>query len=158
MSPRVVRLLLLLVLAVPAAAAAQGVTPGATASNDWAFGGRAGFSVSPDQFIIGGHVESPALSQQFLSRLTFRPTFEIGVGDSDTRVMTHLEFALWAPLQRTAWSLYAVVGPGIEFADDAHGVVTFGVGAQHEKGYFAELKYLSGEARIVGGMIFQLTR
>jgi hypothetical protein len=158
MSPRPTRLLLLLILVLPASAAAQGAAAGATSTNDWAFGGRAGFSFSPDQFIIGGHLESPPLSQQFLSRLTFRPTFEIGIGDDNTRVMTHLEFALWAPLPRTPWSLYAVVGPGLEFADQTGGVVTFGVGAQHDKGYFGELKYLSGEARVVGGMILKLKR
>lgn len=148
---RIKGLLIVLALAIPVSAAAQGAA--ASASNDWAFGARAGVSFSPDQFIIGGHLESPSLSQQFLNRLTFRPTFEIGIDDDDTRVMTHLEFALWAPLPQTPWSIYAVVGPGIEFSNDAAGVVTFGVGFQHEKGYFAELKYLSGEARIVGGII-----
>jgi hypothetical protein len=143
-------------LAIPIAAAAQ-IAAGST-PNDWAVGARAGVSFSPDQFIVGGHVESPALQQQFLQRLTFRPTFEIGISDENTRVMTHLEFGLWAPLPRTTWSLYAVVGPGIEFSDETGGVVTFGVGAQHEKGYFGELKYLSGEARLVGGIVLELRR
>ena len=146
---------LTMLLSLPAAAAAQGTPP---ASNDWAIGGRAGFSFSPDQFIVGVHTESPPLSQQFLDRLTFRPTLEIGIGDDDTRVMVHLELALSAPLPRTAWSIYAVVGPGIEFSNTTGGVVTFGVGARHEKGYFGELRYLSGEARVVGGMVLNLRR
>lgn len=147
-------LALALLLAVPSVAAAQTSAP----SSDWTVGARAGFSLSPDQFIVGGHLESPALPQQFLERLTFRPTFEVGISDDDTRVMMHLEFALWAPFPDTPFSAYAVVGPGIELSNNAGGVVTFGVGVQHDKGYFAELKYLSGEARIVGGLRLNLSR
>lgn len=147
-------ILVLFALALPAQAAAQS----AAASNDWGYGVRAGGSFSPDQIIVGGHVESPNLPQQFLQKLTFRPTFEIGIGNDNTRVMTHLEFALWAPLPRTPWSLYVVAGPGIEFSNDTGGVVTFGVGAQHEKGYFGEMKYLSGEARIVAGYVLKMGR
>jgi hypothetical protein len=112
----------------------------------------------PEPFIIGGHLESPNLPQQFLQRLTFRPTFEIGIGDDDTRVMTHLEFALWAPFPQSPWSAYVVAGPGLQISENPAGVVTFGVGFQHDKGYFGELKYLSGEARLVGGMVLSVGR
>jgi hypothetical protein len=147
--------LLVALFFIPSAAAAQGRT---TPRTDWTAGARAGFSLSPDQFIVGGHLESPDLPQQFLERLTFRPTFEVGISDDDTRVMAHLEFALWAPFPDTPFSAYAVIGPGLELSNNAGGVVTFGVGVQHEKGYFAELKYLSGEARIVGGLTINLSR
>lgn len=147
-------LFLALVLSVPSVALAQSPAR----ASEWSAGARAGFSLSPDQFIVGGHLESPDLPQQFLERLTFRPTFEVGVSDADTRVMIHLEFALWAPFPDTPFSAYAVVGPGLELSNSAGGVVTFGVGVQHDKGYFAELKYLSGEARIVGGLKLNLSR
>jgi hypothetical protein len=141
-------------LAIPASAAAQAPAT----STDWTYGARAGVSFSPDQFVFGGHLESPNLPQQFLERLTFRPSLEVGIADEENRVMAHLEFALWAPFPQTPWSAYVVVGPGIEFTNETSGVVTFGVGFQHEKGYFGELKYLSGEARLVGGIMLRLGR
>jgi hypothetical protein len=147
--------LLALMLLLPTSAWAQGST---APSSGWTAGARAGFSLSPDQFIVGGHLESPDLPQQFLQRLTFRPAFEVGISDEDTRVMAHLEFALWAPFPDTPFSAYVVVGPGLELSNNAGGIVSFGVGVQHEKGYFAELKYLSGEARIVGGLTLNLSR
>lgn len=146
--------LTLIAISVPAAAAAQSAAP----KLDWTAGVRAGFSLSPDQFIVGGHVESPDLPQQFLERLTFRPTLEIGISDEDTRVMAHLEFVLWAPFPDTPFSAYAAVGPGLELSNNPGGVVSFAAGLQHQRGFFAELKYIQGEARIVGGMTLNLSR
>jgi hypothetical protein len=147
-------LLVVVVLAVPAIASAQGTDP------EWGYGVRGGASFSPDQFVIGGHLESPDLPQQFLSRMTLRPTALLGVGSDDTRLIVTMEIALSAPIPQTPWSVYTVLGPGIQFTgNNTGGLVSLGVGLQHDKGYFGELTYLGGgEAQLVVGYVLKPRR
>ena len=110
-------------------------------------GVRAGVSGSPDQFVFGGHMDTPPL----LEHLTFRPNLEIGIGDNRTLVALNFEFAYWIPIPDKRWQVYFVAGPAaniISFDNDARrdsdtsveGGFNIGVGIQHGGGLFAELK------------------
>jgi hypothetical protein len=134
---RCIRYLLLLftlvLVVLPSPAAAQG--PGL----------RAGASVDPDQFYLGGHYESNAL----VNRLYFKPNAELGFGDDITTIALNFEFVYKFPLDRP-WSLYAGGGPalnvysfGDRFGDDdsnAEGGLNFLFGAETSRGLFFEMK------------------
>ena len=49
---------------------------------------RGGLSVDPDQFYIGGHLETSPL----IDRLHFRPNLEVGFGDDLTLIAVNMEF------------------------------------------------------------------
>jgi hypothetical protein len=158
MHRRLVQVLLVaLGLTVPALASAQGAAAG---TPTWGYGVEGGAAFSPDQFVIGGHLESPQLPQQMLNRLTFQPTALLGFGSDRNRLLVTTEFALSAPIPQTPWSLSALVGPGIQFASHATGgVVALGIEIQHEKGYFGELTYLTGgEAQLLVGYVLRAGR
>jgi hypothetical protein len=117
-----------LTFALPTAAAAQG--PGV----------RAGGSVDPDQFYVGGHYESSPL----IDRLYFRPNAEIGWGDDVTTVGFNFEFIYKVPLSRE-WSLYGGGGPAINVYSfdedtDADGGLNFLFGVETFRGLFFEMK------------------
>jgi hypothetical protein len=119
---------LLALVALPSGAAAQG--PGV----------RAGASVDPDQFYVGGHYETGALVQ----RLHFRPNLEVGFGDDITLVGVNLEFAYKIPLDGP-WNLYAGGGPALNiysFNDDSEtdGGLNLLFGAETATGLFFEVK------------------
>jgi hypothetical protein len=118
----------LAVVALPSLAAAQG--PGV----------RAGASVDPDQFYLGGHYESNAL----VDRLHFKPNAEIGFGDDITTFALNFEFVYKMPVSGP-WTLYAGGGPAVNiysFDDDsdAEGGLNFLFGAETARGLFFEVK------------------
>jgi hypothetical protein len=118
----------LALVALPASAAAQG--PGV----------RAGASVDPDQFYVGGHYETRALVQ----RLHFRPNLEIGFGDDVTTVGLNLEFVYKIPIEGP-WNLYAGGGPALNiysFDDDSetNGGLNLLFGAETSTGLLFEVK------------------
>lgn len=161
MAKRLSALAAALVAAVCLTAGRAEAQPADSEAQAWAFGVMGGLSASPDRFIVGGHIESPALSQRLLDRVTLRPTLTLGFGDGDTLIEASLEFVLWLPLPETDWSVYMAAGPGIsrvtfggQGGADVGGVVNFGVGFQHSGGLFAGLKYQTGEARVFGGFSF----
>jgi len=126
-------LIVLVVLAVPGTASAQG------------FGARAGVSADPDQFYFGAHFETPPL----VDRLTFRPNLELGVGDSLTLVTINFEFAYKIPIPRQSWTVYVGGGPAavIQKHDQAHGGDTdvlgglnFLLGIEERHGLMFEVK------------------
>jgi hypothetical protein len=106
---------------------------------------RAGASVDPDQFYLGGHYESNAL----VNRLYFKPNAELGFGDDITTIALNFEFVYKFPLNRP-WSLYAGGGPALNiysFDDrsgdddsDAEGGLNFLFGAETSRGLFFEMK------------------
>jgi hypothetical protein len=119
---------MLALAALPSTAAAQG--PGV----------RAGASVDPDQFYVGGHYETRAL----VERLHFKPNLEVGFGDDVTAIGINLEFVYKFPL-RAPWTLYAGGGPALNiysFDDDSEtdGGVNALFGAQTTQGLFFEVK------------------
>jgi hypothetical protein len=122
--------ILFLLMALPAPAAAQ--APGV----------RAGISVDPDQFYVGGHYETGPL----VDRLHFKPNLELGFGDDVTHVGINFEF-VYKVLTRNQWTLYAGGGPAINFysfddideSDTEPGInALFGVEASN--GLFFEVK------------------
>jgi hypothetical protein len=119
----------LMILAAPTRASAQTT-----------YGVRVGASANPDQFVFGGHVETPPL----VDRLHFRPNVGIGVGDDTTLVALNFEFA-YKFASRTPWHVYAGGGPALNIysgdrRDDAEGGFNLLLGVEHQKGLFAEVK------------------
>jgi hypothetical protein len=119
---------LLALAALPSMAAAQG--PGV----------RAGASVDPDQFYVGGHYETQAL----VERLHFKPNLEVGFGDDVTAVGVNLEFVYKFPIDGP-WTLYAGGGPALNIYsinDDSFtdGGVNAIFGAETTQGLFFEVK------------------
>jgi hypothetical protein len=121
-----------IVLAWPNAAAAQG--PGV----------RAGASIDPDQFYLGGHYETRPLAEN----IHFRPNVELGFGDDLTTIGLNFEFIYKAAVSDD-WNLYGGAGPAVNiYSFDVRGVddtTTEGglnilVGAEAARGLFFELK------------------
>ena len=111
-------------------------------------GVRVGVSGDPDQFVVGGHLETAPL----LERLVFRPNLEVGIGSDLTLVAFNLEFAYKLPLDDSAWGLYVGGGPALNIysfngdgrrgGDDtsAEGGFNILLGAEHDDGLFTEFK------------------
>jgi hypothetical protein len=113
---------------MPSVAAAQG--PGL----------RAGASVDPDQFYLGGHYETTPL----VNRLYFKPNAELGFGDDLTTLGLNFEFVYKFPVA-SPWSFYAGAGPALNvfFFDndsEAEGGLNFVFGAETRRGLFFEMK------------------
>jgi len=126
----IVSALAMLSLGLFASPASAQVTPGV----------RAGLSLNPDQFYIGGHIETAPL----VDRLHFRPNVEAGFGDDRTLVALNFEFVYRFP-SRQPWHLYAGAGPTLNIHNNDHNSDTEGafnilVGAEQSSGLFFEIK------------------
>jgi hypothetical protein len=115
----------------------------ALASAQVAPGLRAGVSVDPDQFYVGGHLETDPI----VERLVFRPNVEIGFGDDVTLAAFNFEFLWKFPQQRGGpWGFYAGGGPAINLyqvegpGDDAKPGFNFVGGLENRRGFFFEFK------------------
>lgn len=115
----------------------------ASASAQTTYGVRAGFAADPDEFVIGGHLETPLTPA---GRLALRPSFEVGIGENTATLSANLDIVYWAQLPSPAWSLYFGGGPSFnalhvdEEGNDVHGGANAIVGFQHASGVFAELR------------------
>jgi hypothetical protein len=112
-----------------------------TASAQQGPGARAGISVNPDQFYIGGHYDTG----EIIDRLHLRPNVEIGFGDDVTTVAFNIEALYMTPLPRSRWTFYAGGGPGVNVYDfdngsDTKAGVNVLAGLQHDNGLFFEVK------------------
>lgn len=86
-------------------------------------GVRAGVSVDPDQFYVGGHFETDELIDQ----LYLRPNLEVGFGDDLTTLAVNIEGIYKIPLKnRRDTSFYAGGGPAIIVYDRDNGSDTKG--------------------------------
>lgn len=104
------------------------------------FGVRAGASIDPDQFVLGGHVETKPLAD----RVHFRPNVEIGLGNDVTLTALNFELAYKFPA-RQAWGVYAGGGPALNLIHHrgdsrAEGGFNIMLGAEHRDGLFGEVK------------------
>ena len=104
-------------------------------------GARAGISVNPDQFYIGGHYDTG----EIVDRLHLRPNVEIGFGDDVTTFALNIEALYMTPLPRSPWTFYAGGGPGVNVYDFDNGSDTKAglnvlAGLQHDNGLFFEVK------------------
>jgi hypothetical protein len=124
-------LLAIVVSLVPAVASAQ-VKAGV----------RAGLSIDPDQFYVGGHLETDPL----VERLVFRPNVEVGFGDDVTLAAFNFEFVWKFPQHRNPWGFYAGGGPAINLyqrdgpGDDAEAGFNILAGLENRRGLFFEFK------------------
>ena len=104
-------LALVMILTSAASALAQG--PGV----------RAGVSVNPDQFYVGGHYETDEL----IDNVFLRPNLEVGVGDDVTTVSVNIEAIYkFALKNRHDTYFYAGGGPSINVYDTDGGSDTKG--------------------------------
>ena len=123
--------LALLVWLAPAVASAQ-VTAGV----------RAGVSIDPDQFYVGGHIETDPL----VERLVFKPNVEVGFGDDVTLAAFNFEFVWKFARRRSEWGFYAGGGPAINLyqrdgpEDDAEAGFNILAGLENRRGLFFEFK------------------
>lgn len=105
-------------------------------------GVRGGLTVDPDQFYIGGHLETSPL----IDRLHFRPNVEVGFGDDLTLIAANMEFVYKFP-KRGNWGLYAGGGPALNIymvdgADDTDTDAGLNLlaGFENSSGLFFEFK------------------
>lgn len=109
---------------------------------------RAGVSLDPDQFYLGGHLEVGPV----LERLWFRPNLEVGLGSNRTLVALNGEFAYQFPLVRSQWRAYVGGGPALNLIrfeagpfpvrdTEAEGGFNLLLGLEHSRGLFTELKF-----------------
>ena len=105
---------------------------------------RGGISIDPDQFYVGGHLETPPL----VDRLYFRPNLEVGFGDDLTLIGANMEFVYKFSTSR-AMNLYAGAGPALNIFmvdndgdndSDTEAGFNFLVGMETNKGLFFEFK------------------
>ncbi len=113
----------------------------APAAAQVSFGPRAGLSGNPDQFFVGGHVESADLGH----KVTFRPNVEAGFGSDLTLITVNLELVHWMSLKNSRWQAYAGGGAGTNFwitdvEKTMYGALNIVFGVQHDQGLFAEMK------------------
>ena len=114
----------------------------AVASAQVAAGVRAGVSIDPDQFYIGGHIETDPL----VERLVFKPNVEVGFGDDVTLAAFNFEFVWKFVRRRSEWGFFAGGGPAINLyqregpGDDAEAGFNILAGLENRRGLFFEFK------------------
>jgi opacity protein-like surface antigen len=73
-------------------------------------GPRVGFSVDPDQAVVGGH-----LSATFAPDWTFNPSVEFGFGDHQTVSALNFDAEYHFRIQNSNWAPYVGGGLGVNF-------------------------------------------
>jgi opacity protein-like surface antigen len=73
-------------------------------------GPRLGFSVDPDQIVMGGH-----MSASFAPSWTFNPSVEVGFGDHETVTALNFDAEYHFQIQNSNWSPYVGGGLGVNF-------------------------------------------
>jgi len=157
-----------LVALVPAAAPAAVHTQSAVLSR---FGPRLGFSVSPDQVVLGGQVVIADVAPD----LSFVPDLEMGFGDNQTVIGLNFDLHYQIRVQNTSWQPYAGAGLGVNFVsfdrprpfrDESQtavgGNLLFGASVPTQTGnrFFAEMKLGLGsdvpQFKMLAGWNFRL--
>ncbi len=119
---------------------------GAAPARAQGIGPQAGFSIDPDQFYGGMHVDV-----KLADRISFRPSGEVGVGDNLTLAALNFEFLYKYELRGSRWTLYQGGGPAINFYKveggdvEPEGGLNILIGLAHQSGFFTEFKV--GQAR-----------
>lgn len=119
-------------------------------------GPRVGFSVSPDQLVLGGHV----VIGEVAPSITFDPNLELGFGDKQTTIGVNFDMHYHFLIRDTDWRPYAGAGVGITFVDidrpapfedisrtGVGGELILGAGVPTRSGnrFFGELKFGLGD-------------
>ena len=73
-------------------------------------GPRLGFSVDPDQIVVGGQLQTG-----FAPNWTLNPGIELGFGDNETVTAINFDAEYHFKLQGSTWAPYAGLGMGVNF-------------------------------------------
>jgi hypothetical protein len=76
-------------------------------------GPRVGFSLDPDQLVVGGHLQVGEIAPS----LTFDPSLELGFGDDVTVIAMNFDMHYHVELQESDWRPYFGAGIGVNFTD-----------------------------------------
>jgi len=127
-------------------------------------GPRVGFSVDPDQLVLGGQM----IVGEVAPNLTFDPNLELGFGDDVTVVAANFDLHYHFDVPDMTWRPYAGFGLGINFIDwdggdetEVGGNVILGAGVPTSAGnrFFGELKFGLGdipELKLMVGWNFRM--
>jgi hypothetical protein len=120
------------------------------------WGPRIGFSVDPDQLVLGGQL----IIGEIAPSMTFDPNLELGVGDDVTVIAANLDLHYHFAIEGSNWRPYAGAGIGINFIefdappgfdDDSDteigGNLIIGAGTPTSSGnrFFGEMKFGLGD-------------
>jgi hypothetical protein len=133
-----------------------------------AFGPRAGVSIGPDQFVVGGQLSL----QEFAPNWSFDPNLELGFGDNQTVFAFNLDAYYHMRLSGSDWQPYVGGGLGVDVIswdapfhvrDESNTevglnlVAGFNVPAGSGDHWFTELRFGVGgipDLKIIGGYNF----
>lgn len=121
------------------------------------FGVGGGISQDPDQVFVQGLVDQRGLGTT--GRIGWRPNVQLGFGNDLTTLVGNVELVVWIPLPNPQWSTYVGGGPSLnilfrggdetiegENNSEVGGGASILAGIEHERGFFAELRYGGGQA------------
>jgi hypothetical protein len=127
------------------------------------YGIRAGFGLTPDQFVLG----LQTLLGEKLRILRFAPSFDFGFGDNQTTYALNADFTLHVPLPSTRSQIYLGAGPALVVwnpdqggADTEVGLNLIGGTRLATRGrtlYNVEVRFAVGDApdfRLLLGVLF----
>ena len=132
------------------------------------FGVGGGVSQDPDQVFIQGLVDQRGLGTT--GRIGWRPNIQLGFGNDVTTLAANVELVVWIPLPNPQWSSYVGGGPSVNllFAvgeedtggdnTEVGGGASMLAGIEHERGFFAEIRYGGGQAaglRLTAGVLLR---
>ena len=129
-------------------------------------GPRVGFSVDPDQLLLGGQ----AIIGEIAPNLTFDPSLELGFGDEVTTFAANFDLHYHFDIENVTWRPYAGAGADIVFFEpdgpadsdtEVGGALIVGAGAPTSSGnrFFGEMKFGLGDVpslKIVVGWNFKM--
>ncbi len=123
-----------------------------------ALGIRAGVSLDPDQFVLGGQAEfGPVVGPAYLV-----PSLDFGFGDASTVAIANVDLRWYLlPLPETGVQFYGSAGPTLVLSPDTEFGFTLTAGMdvpmKGQRRYNLELRFGFGDApdlKIMAGLIF----
>lgn len=132
-------------------------------------GPRVGFSVDPDQLVMGGHL----VVGDVAPHLTFNPNLELGLGDDVTVIAVNFDMHYHLTLESSNWVPYFGAGLGVVFAEqdrpgpddsetDVGGSVVMGAGVptRSDNIFFGEMRFGLGSGmpslKLIAGWTFKI--
>ena len=77
-------------------------------------GPRVGFSLNPDQFVVGGQMQIGEVAP----KITFDPNIELGFGDNVTLISFGLDMHYHLTLEDTDWKPYVGAGVALQIVSE----------------------------------------
>ena len=159
------RTLVMVVLAAALPAAGFAATAVATS-----VGPRVGFSVDPNQMVLGGHLMIGGVAPD----VTFDPNLELGFGDNRNVTAVNFDLHYHFDIQNSSWRPYVGAGVGANFIEldspgpfkdasstEVGGNIIFGAGVPTRAGshFFTEARFGLGDIpnfKVMAGWNFTL--